>query len=342
MRFSIVSSVFNADAYVAEMIESVLAQTFQDYELILIDDGSNDRSLEICKSYANDFHSKIKIIINKNRGPLLSRREGYKAACGEIIMTLDSDDKLRSDALELIDDEFCRLDADIVLFGMSRSADYSTLWPRKLYSSNELNGAIDKSLLVQHLCIGGILNSLCIKAFRRELLDLDCDYSRYGGLKYAEDLLQSLPIVDNAHTFSYIKEPLYYYRINKVSSTRHFDKTQLRQRLTVLSVLEDYSKKWSEELGMQDLNTRIHAAAVQAFVETSQNAIEELAPKEALLYLQDALDAFELKAAFRDKNALNMLRRDFRYLLKCIQQNRFGMAYAFIKAKQAAKQILHR
>ena len=91
MKISFVVPVYNVERYLAVCINSILAQTFTDWELILVDDGSGDRSGAICDRYASS-HNQIKVIHQENQGVSVARNTGIKAACGEWICFLDSDD----------------------------------------------------------------------------------------------------------------------------------------------------------------------------------------------------------------------------------------------------------
>jgi glycosyltransferase involved in cell wall biosynthesis len=102
LRISIVIPMFNAEAFVAQTIESVLAQTFSDWELVLVDDGSTDGSLAVAERYAQ-ADRRIRIVRQPNAGVSAARNAGY-AACGssEFVIFLDNDDVWEPDALETL------------------------------------------------------------------------------------------------------------------------------------------------------------------------------------------------------------------------------------------------
>ena len=89
--FSIIVPVYRVEQYLHQCIESVLAQTFKDYELILIDDGSPDNSPQICDEYRAE-HAQIRVIHQKNKGLSAARNKGMMLAEGKYVMFLDSDD----------------------------------------------------------------------------------------------------------------------------------------------------------------------------------------------------------------------------------------------------------
>lgn len=114
--FSIIVPVYNVEGFVEKCIDGVLAQTFSDYELILVDDGSTDRSGIICERYAEFEH--IKIIHKPNGGLSSARNTGLQVANGRYVLFIDSDDYWNDkNALKQIEEQISNYDNDVVLFG---------------------------------------------------------------------------------------------------------------------------------------------------------------------------------------------------------------------------------
>ena len=107
--------VYNVEAYLSEAIESVLHQSFSDFELILINDGSTDKSLSIAQKYGNS-DNRIRIITQKNAGLSSARNTGIKIAKGKYVFFIDSDDYLNANTLEDVKFIFDNNDIDIVFF----------------------------------------------------------------------------------------------------------------------------------------------------------------------------------------------------------------------------------
>ncbi|WP_273215140.1 glycosyltransferase [Helicobacter japonicus] len=97
--FSIIVPIYNVESYLKECLDSILAQTYKDFELILINDGSIDTSGEIAKTYANS-HSFITLFNQENSGQSVARNKGLESAKGQYIVFIDADDRLDSKALE--------------------------------------------------------------------------------------------------------------------------------------------------------------------------------------------------------------------------------------------------
>ena len=128
-QISIIIPVYNVDKYINRCIDSILKQTYKDYEIILIDDGSKDTSLKKIKSYEKKYDF-IKVFSQKNSGPALTRNRGIDNASGKYIMFIDSDDYIDEDYLEKyinnIDDN------DIVIGGFKKVDDKKVTFKRKL------------------------------------------------------------------------------------------------------------------------------------------------------------------------------------------------------------------
>lgn len=114
-QISIIVAIFNSEKYLKQCIESILRQNFKDFELILVDDGSNDSSLSICNQYA-ESDKRVKVIHQENSGQVKARKVGLRAAVGEYVFFVDSDDWLQPRALEVVCSEAIKNDADIVTF----------------------------------------------------------------------------------------------------------------------------------------------------------------------------------------------------------------------------------
>jgi len=99
---SILMTAYNREEYIGEAIESVLKNAYQNFELIIVDDGSKDQTVAIANAYANN-DSRIKVFVNeKNIGDYPNRNKAASHATGEFMMYVDSDDKLNSDTLHKI------------------------------------------------------------------------------------------------------------------------------------------------------------------------------------------------------------------------------------------------
>lgn len=230
MRFSILIPVYNVEKYLPKCLDSVLAQNFADYEVILVNDGSKDRSPEICENYAKK-DSRIKYFSKDNEGLLLTRRYSIKRAAGEYVLFLDSDDFWREGLLEFLDDAIKRTGADIVTYRFCRMRDDETpiyndvdVFPGETYFDEDT-----KEDFIRAFVSSSRLNTMWSKCVKRSVIDSDADYSGYKDRK-GEDLLQSIALIRNAKTILYTNEVFYNYRLSPSGRGRNFK----------LSYLADY------------------------------------------------------------------------------------------------------
>lgn len=171
VRLSIVVPVYNAELFLEKCISSLLAQTFSDFEVILVDDGSTDNSLEICKAFAQR-DSRVKIFAQENFGQSKARNVGLDAAVGEFIAFCDSDDWIDSDYYENLIDAAVRHSADIacgsILRVKKQGAKFRINYKKeKIYVNHQEK--IDAAM-VPHMCYvwnkvyrASLLNSLKLR-----------------------------------------------------------------------------------------------------------------------------------------------------------------------------------
>ena len=251
IKFSIMTPVYKVERYLPECIESVLGQTYGNFEFILVDDGSPDHSGEICDEYAKK-DSRIRVFHKPNGGLMHTRRYALERAQGDYYVFLDSDDYLSLNTLETLSRYISETGADCVIYG------FEWLRPEGMVHAQcaacDCGRVItDKRELYNIVFNDEAYNSLWRKCAKASCFD-GRDHSRYYHIKRGEDLLQSLEILENAGSFLLIPETLYCYRVNPASIT-HSDsyegyRANFEVRETVLEFLgksgvfteEDYDR----------------------------------------------------------------------------------------------------
>lgn len=216
MFFSVLVPVYNTSNYLQECVESILAQSFHDFELVLLDDGSTDGSGALCDEYAAlDF--RVRVIHKENEGLMMTRRRAFMEAKGDYFICVDSDDKLYCrDALEKIHDTIVSTGCDMVIYnyiygaGGGRPQRASRLLECE---SGHIFKGEDKTVLYNKLLTSNDMNNMWLKCPARHVMDLDVDYSQWKeDICRAEDLFQSYPMLTRAEKIAYLAEPLYFYR----------------------------------------------------------------------------------------------------------------------------------
>lgn len=241
--FSVVVPAYNAERYLDECLSSVVGQTFDDFELIVVNDGSTDSTTEILERFVRGHKSTPVVLLRQdNRGLLAARRAGLEAARGKYVVFLDADDALRAETLATLSEEIARTCADVVAFGMTNDVRFECPrfcgdLPFGYYEGQDYD-------LVKRVVLRGRFNNLCGKAISLAALDSDVDYSFYFGLMHGEDLFQLLPTMDKAESCVHIDKALYYYRRHEGSSTMSYKHQQLEDIEVVSRRLLEYGKRW--------------------------------------------------------------------------------------------------
>lgn len=117
--FSVVIPVYNAEKYINKCVESILQQSFENFEVVLVDDGSADRSMAICEDLSKK-DDRVSLVHQKNQGVSTARNKGTSLAKGRYIIFVDADDYIRADTLMFLHESCNDCRADICFFGYQR------------------------------------------------------------------------------------------------------------------------------------------------------------------------------------------------------------------------------
>lgn len=219
--FSILVPVYNVAPYLRECLDSVLGQSCQDYELLLVDDGSTDDSGAICDEYAARA-ARIRVFHKPNGGLVSARRHAISRAEGAYYVFLDSDDTLTPNALETLRSAVEASGADCVIYGFLRVAGADSGVP--ILSPEAVCGRliVDKRMILNLIMSDETYNPLWRKCSRASCFD-GRDFSPWFSIRVGEDLLQSMEILENAGSFYILHEALYRYRLNESSIMHTLD-----------------------------------------------------------------------------------------------------------------------
>lgn len=210
MKISVIVPVYNAANYIAKCIQSVQNQTFSSWELILIDDGSQDNSLDIIRRFAIE-DDRIKVIHQENSGAGMARNNGIENAIGDYIVFLDSDDYISEKYLSLLSSH----NEDVVFIDVE-AVDEGGNVVRREYLSQYKN--MDKDDFMRAQMTGKINWGGVRKAVKRKIIDTN--NIRYSDHKVGEEALFTYSSVFNSKTIGFIEKPVYFY-IQRADSLSH-------------------------------------------------------------------------------------------------------------------------
>ncbi len=245
MKYSIVVPAYNCEHFVGQCIESILNQTYGNLELIVVDDGSTDGTLDVCNTYA-EKDVRMKVIHQENGGPLSARMAAYSSITGDYVLHVDADDCLKGDALETLKPLSEPGDYDIIFFEFSPCPDYSSMDKRFPFNNSRSFGSEEKAQYLNLALDAYCLHSMCSKAVKAELL-LNVSYpSDARHLVSGEDHLQSLFLLDRADKAYYLMEALYYYRDTSGGTTNTFRLNDYLDFQTKAKYFAQLLQKWKK------------------------------------------------------------------------------------------------
>lgn len=230
---SVIVPVYNGERYLSACIESVLAQSYADTELIIVDDGSTDSSGTIADRYARDY-SGIKVIHCENGGMSAARNVGIEASTGEYVYFLDSDDMMHPEALACLFQAFEDMGVDLVIGSAVIGETYNIKRTHNMAYSLMLPEEVIKNSLYQN----GILHAPWGKLYKKNLLD---KVRFTNGLCYEDlDFFYRYCLLCDRIAVTF--EKLYFYRQHPASIMH----TWSPQRLDVLNVVDEIERYMSE------------------------------------------------------------------------------------------------
>nr|WP_302596279.1 glycosyltransferase [uncultured Cellulosilyticum sp.] len=257
MKFSIIVPIYNVEKYLPTCIESVLTQTYTEFELILVDDGSPDKCNEICDKYAIK-DSRIKVIHKINRGLPAARNSGLYIATGDYVMHLDGDDFWDKYYLENAYEILKPQNVDIC-FG-DRGTDYYDDGRTKefiLYDINLLNNKHDIMtyfLDYQHKAPHAVFHNIYNLKFIKE-------HSLYftETLTWSEDEDYFYTLLQKINTFTFCNYNFYFYRKSNLNA--------MTKNITAKNILSKMyvQKKWFDYYKQLSINPAIRRLALERF-----------------------------------------------------------------------------
>lgn len=210
---TVIVPVYNSEKYLSQCIESILNQTFTQFELLLINDGSTDKSPEICQAYANR-DSRVHVLTQKNQGVSAARNRGLKEAQGSYLTFVDSDDYIDDVLLERAYNAILETDADLYMSGLvTEFFSDDKIIVKKIMSANGSKQYFIKDLLddIDIFYPISYLFGPCCKLWKRQILENGC-------IRYQEDMDFIEDFMFNIETISWVKKVIlsdeicYHYR----------------------------------------------------------------------------------------------------------------------------------
>lgn len=240
---SLIIPVYNAENYIEKVLNSIFEQEFEDYEIVIVNDGSTDNSEKIIKEYMKS-EKRINYIYQKNQGPGLARKNGFKNAKGELLFFVDSDDFLpEKKSLYEINKIFKENDVDILFFNFVRNVEGKEYIVNTFYDDKLEEGIHDISYIDNHRVGGALWNKIFRKKIMKEEFFIDANNF--------EDYYTTYSYLNKCNNFYYTKKVCYYtYRDNPDSLTK---KNSTEKMIKAVKIC----KKINEMLKFKKMTTKL-------------------------------------------------------------------------------------
>ena len=294
---SVIIPVYNAEKYLRECLDSVTNQSYKNIEIILVDDGSADSSLEICRE-ASRQDARIRVIEQKNAGPSAARNAGLAKPMGEYIMFVDSDDCLPKNAVSNMTEAIEAEGAEICA-GRVKSFDAS---PEGSDDSGQIYGAVCRTgvgiltdIMYTKIYFG---YSSCAKLYRKSAIG-DIKFPR--DINFTEDLVFNYFVMKDAGKIVIIDNAVYFVRKNRDSLTRGKFSEKRMDGIAAIKMIAENADKSKNNVFAKPLACRLMTEAYNIFLEgwrAVQGDARERSMNECKKIMQKAA-----KSVIFDKNA---------------------------------------
>ncbi|MBQ7617173.1 glycosyltransferase family 2 protein [bacterium] len=334
MRFSICVPVYNVENFIEECVHSILIQTFNDFEVIFINDGSTDESLQRLKKICQK-DKRIKIINKKNEGLLWARRDAIKIASGEYVLFIDSDDKYPHEhVLKYLNDYIQKYNRpDLILFNRLEFSSDGIKNSNPFYNYVKLFEKEDLKEIRYQFITRNYFNAMFLKCIKREILQSDDTNYKIHNPQMAEDIAQSIYMFDKSKSILYIPDVFYLYRINPNSITNAplaIDKLERKMVRKLFSILLESIEKWGLQSYKNDVFKKYYEKTYLFYITRIMELLNSKVDKELIsnivkynwfnednLFLNNQQTLKQAKLRRGDHYLiLSIIKKDEKYFLK--------------------------
>uniref|UniRef100_UPI004055FE8A glycosyltransferase family 2 protein n=1 Tax=Acetatifactor sp. TaxID=1872090 RepID=UPI004055FE8A len=295
---SVIVPVYNVAEYVEECITSILCQTYEDIQIVIIDDGSSDESGKICDRIARN-DNRIVVFHQENKGLSVARNRGIENAQGEYLAFIDSDDLLAPNFLEVLYTAMLRTDADIAQCDMFPFSDKQKILPKQRQHQNQMILTSREANQMIYIKRKSEYTVVCNKLFKKTLFkDI-----RFPAGKIHEDTFTTHKIYYKADRIVVVESQLYFYRHRRDS----LSKTISYRNMDMLDAYEERLRFYQE---LQDMELYFLCMERYMFVTTviyrkmlklkDENVIKLLEDKAQMIYAEMKENALK----FRDSDLI--------------------------------------
>lgn len=308
---SIIVPIYETEQYLPQCVDSILHQTYQNMEIILVDDGSPDHCPQICDKYAKE-DSRIRVIHQKNAGVSVTRNTGLSMARGEWVAFADSDDFCKPMWITCMIQNAMKMDCELSICGYNVNYEVENLKDQQTSQATTRNGPpmlLDREETIYCAFLPtGCQVSIWNKLFKRSII---CDHliAFEPSISIGEDMVFLFSYLRFCKKVVYDPTPLYVYMIHVGSA------------MNAMSHAEHFQKKWLTDLDAHKLiqaylpkDERLQNLLLARIVRTSSNYVNLMVPhrewkpkqKELLRYVRAHLNVFLRSSLYSPKTKLGV------------------------------------
>lgn len=309
-KVSIIVPIYNVEDYLGKCLDSLTNQTYKDIEIICVDDGSKDNSLQVAKEYEKE-DKRIKVYTKENGGLSDARNYGIKYATGDYLLFIDSDDYIELSTVEKCINKVNETGADIVVFDLMYVSDNG--------SQVSSGGNFDVTSINEWKDLIYINNSACNKLIKKELMN---DVSFPKGLNF-EDLATIPILLTKANKVAKINEALYYY-VQRGNSIAHSINDKIFDVYKAIKIIDDYFKAHDISFNVIDLYIKHGLYLTVLRIKDNSNDIEEYLKKNNE-YLDKYYPGWRKVVYFTNYSYKSNI------IFKCLQLNKYKLVRKIFK-----------
>lgn len=270
-KISVIIPVYNSDDYLCECLDSLVSQTFIDFEVICIDDGSTDKSKVILEDYSNR-DIRFNVFSQENSGPAVARNNAIDKANGEYLLFLDSDDWLESDTLEKLYNTACSNNSELVLFNAIEHYKDNVTRERIYHIHADESTDFEEFSFDYNNNINLVMNGyhiVCTKLHRKMFIDdNNIRFKKYGQF---EDIYFHIKSMICAKRISYNPEIFYHYRRTQEDS-RQNTTISTNKSFVLFSIFDEVEELLEE----YNLSKKLHINFIRFKINETYNIFNNI------------------------------------------------------------------
>lgn len=317
-KYSFIIPVYNAGKKLKKGFESIINQTYDNWELICVDDGSTDDTATIIKGYSKD-NEKIKYVYQENSGPGMARNTGIKICNGDYVCFMDADDYIEKDYLMSVDKKMQDNEFDVLFLDLLLEKENG-----KVYQNIKFEKFSQKSsdelvkLLVSNKLPWGAYNKVVKKKIIKK-----CEFSR---LAVGEEILFTFDVIYNSKTFGSLNKAVYHYVHNENGQHKKGGDDPWKPVISVIeNHLEEINIKEKYKKELTDLAAKsVIISLYRCFLLYSYNdAVKRI--KEVISFYDDRYNVLGIDS--------KRLSKSYRIIFSLIKRNKYSLLFCICKLR---------